>query len=330
MPEEGRGINARFRGREGGLTKALSAGEFPSVRVAAEGVEALVYRPDARRGFYRGPRFDGSGMIARVTWQGHTLFGPWRAPHDPCANDHAVGPAEEFGMGIFGMPGPLGFAEAAVGETFLKIGVGVQRKDRPGPYAFSHNYPIVDPGAWRVTQAAGRARFEHVAPAVRGYRYRYIKELRLERNGFTLAHRLANTGRREIRTCHYNHHFILLDGAPLGPAYRLELPFRPAVSKPARALVKTGAGWLEYARCLKAKEAWFSVLAAKPMPASRNWFRVVQRETGVAVRVVTEGVCKRFHLFATAKVICPEPFSVFRLKPGQAREWTIRYEFETA
>src|SRR5436309_9575672 len=46
-----------------------------------------VLLPDAKTGFYRGTRFDWSGVVEKAQINGHTLFGYWKATHDPTNHD---------------------------------------------------------------------------------------------------------------------------------------------------------------------------------------------------------------------------------------------------
>ena len=76
--------------------------------------------------------------------------------------------AEEYGRGISGMPGSLGFLEAKEGEPFIKIGVGVLKKEGR-KYFFEKNINS-QKGTW----------FYWIPPEIKlqEYRYEYKKELR--------------------------------------------------------------------------------------------------------------------------------------------------------
>src|SRR5689334_67880 len=113
----------------GGLPEALRAApaasgddplSYPHAVLTNGALTLTVLLPDASRGYYRGSRFDWSGLVARAECGGHSLFAPWKSPHDPTDPEGAFGTAEEFGM-----KGPDGYTEAKAGETFLKIGVGL-------------------------------------------------------------------------------------------------------------------------------------------------------------------------------------------------------------
>src|ERR1700709_1717514 len=92
-------------------------------------VSAKVYLP-GEGGFYRGTRFDRTGVVTHATFKGHDFGEPWFSSYSPHVRDFmwkdhqvtvstvsaSVGPAEDFQ--------PAGFDEAGDGGLFLKIGVG--------------------------------------------------------------------------------------------------------------------------------------------------------------------------------------------------------------
>ena len=105
-------------------------------------MQAVVFLPDAQSGYYRGPRFDWSGIVGCASLNGHTFFGEWFNRYDPEGNDAVTGPAEEFRHPT----SELGYDDAAPGGLFLKIGVGLLRRTDEKPYRFGGAYPIVDGG----------------------------------------------------------------------------------------------------------------------------------------------------------------------------------------
>ena len=91
------------RARPGGRSR-----RFRRRRLPAPGIEATVYLPDAKAGYYRGTRFDWSGAVARLRWNKHEYFGEWFERHDPVLHDGITGPVEEFLTG----DSALGYDEA--------------------------------------------------------------------------------------------------------------------------------------------------------------------------------------------------------------------------
>src|SRR5882757_10516068 len=124
-------------------------GDHPKALLTNGKLDALVFLPDAGKGYYRSTRFDWSGVVGCVSLNGHKFFGEWFAQYDPLKNDSITGPVEEFRTddgpmgqnpqrpGEFSVrPGAIGYKEARPGETFLKPGVGVLRKVDDSPYQF--------------------------------------------------------------------------------------------------------------------------------------------------------------------------------------------------
>ena len=130
---------------------ASPAPAAPTATISNGRLRASISLPDPKTGYYRGTRFDWSGVISSLTWQGHEYLGQWFERYEPTIHDAITGPVEEFLTG----DGALGYAEAPAGGTFVRIGVGVLRKPA-GETALQRfgRYEIVDPGTWRTTTPA--------------------------------------------------------------------------------------------------------------------------------------------------------------------------------
>ena len=132
------------------MLSQLAAPQFPQAELSNSSIRATLYLPDAQQGYYRGTRFDWSGAISSLKWNGHEYFGPWFDRHDPKIHDAITGPVEEFLTGDSG----LGYAEAKPGESFVRIGVGAVRKPEEPAYRRFETYEIVDPGKWTVRKGS--------------------------------------------------------------------------------------------------------------------------------------------------------------------------------
>src|SRR5215472_12896756 len=202
-------------------------GDHPKALLTNGKLNALVFLPDAKNGYYRSTRFDWSGVVGCVSLNGHTFFGEWFAQYDPLKNDSITGPVEEFRIDdgpiglndhgeMFVQPGAIGYKEAKPGETFLKPGVGILRKVDDKPYQFGEMYPIVDTGNWTTKIGKRSIRFQQVLRGPDGYAYVYEKTLTLDKDEpvMTIEHSFRNTGQKAIDTFVYNHDFFILDGKP--------------------------------------------------------------------------------------------------------------------
>ncbi|MEX2606775.1 MAG: hypothetical protein WD708_05470 [Kiritimatiellia bacterium] len=301
------------------------ASTYPRVVLSNDAVKAVVYTPDNQKGFYRAVRFDRSGMIAGVEWKDHTFFGEWKdRAHNPYYSDDVVGPAEEFGM-----THPLGFAEAEVGETFLKIGVGRLRKPDPKPYWFPRTYELVDFGKWTVTHGKDWVEFIHEVEDPQGYAYHYRKRMELseEPPGFVISRVLTNTGTKPIVTSWYNHNFVVIDGQPVGPDLKIRLPFEiknPQVVQDVVDVRPEGIGFLGpyrpdvgYGASI---EGDLTTLRHAPMT-------FVNTRSGAGLKVGFDFTPVKLNFYGIGKAICLEPFLEIHLDPGESFAWQNPYHF---
>src|SRR6188508_2291656 len=65
---------------------ALAAAN-PEVTISNKQLRVKMYVPDPANGFYKGARFDWSGIINRVEFGGHTFYGQWFSKIDPTVRD---------------------------------------------------------------------------------------------------------------------------------------------------------------------------------------------------------------------------------------------------
>jgi hypothetical protein len=272
-----------------------------------------------------GARFSRAGVVAQATMAGHSWFGPWR--HDappPDAHDAVTGTAGEFGMGINGMPAPLGYADAAPGETFVKIGVGVLRRPDDAPYSFANVYEIVESPVWDVNRDGNAITMRQtLAHAAWGYRYTYA--VTLDGAAFITHHCLENIGRRSIDQAHYAHNFFVFDGQPIGDGCTVTFPFVPAPRRMSDEMAQEG-------RCLRftsptlSAPAVFTELDGHGDTPADNGVEMQHARAGIGVRVTGDRPVLRYHFFATQLTICPEPFVAVNVAPGETIAWQHRYD----
>src|SRR3984893_12774870 len=157
------------------IAGTLIAPDYPEAEISNGVIRAKLLLPDAERGSYRGTRFDWSGIVSSLQYNGHEYFGQWYEKHDPKIHDAITGPVEEFLTNDAG----LGYAEATAGGTIIRIGVGVVRKPEEKAYRRFETYDIVDPGKRAVQSGRNWIEFVHELTSDEGYGYPYRKTLRL-------------------------------------------------------------------------------------------------------------------------------------------------------
>lgn len=304
----------------------VAAVPFPQATIANARIRARLYLPDASSGYYRGTRFEWSGVIASLTWNGHEYFGEWFERHDPKHHDAITGPVEEFLTG----DSSVGYDEARPGDRFVRIGVGaLRRPDEPAFRRFA-TYEIVDPGTWSVESGSDRVAFVHELRETNGYAYVYRKTVRLEGDTLVLEHRLKNTGRKPIATSVYNHNFFTLDGHTTGPDIVVRFPFDP---KPARALdgvVETRGREFAFVRRFEPRQTVFTEVEGFGPDAAAYDFRLENRATGAGVRITGDRPIAKLLFWSAARTVCPEPYIDASVEPGRESSWRIAYEFYEA
>jgi hypothetical protein len=307
-----------------------NAAAYPSVRLVGPRSEAMVYLPDPSRGYYRGPRFDWTGLTASLLLDGHEVFGEWReGPHDPLGNDFVVGPACEFGMGPqTGNPPPIGYDEAEPGGTFLKIGAGERRKTDARPYEFGGAYPLVNAPKWRVSWGTSWMECREEAGLDAGWGYRYTKRIELCSDGTSMRvrYRLENTGARRFHQTWYSHNFIRIDERPIGVGYRLDVPFAVRFGRTAGDAVAARGNAIEFVKSPGPSEGVFAAVEGYGPDPSQN--SVIVRGPTAALRISGDVPVHRFSVFATGRTVCPELFVDIDLAPGRSRTWSDRYSLE--
>ncbi|RPI49822.1 MAG: hypothetical protein EHM55_22890 [Acidobacteria bacterium] len=212
----------------------VSAQSHPSHQVTNGEITATIYLPDAKNGFYTTTRFDWSGAIRSLKYEGHEYYGIWfskitdiydfgyEGPNkDVISADFTamVGPAEEFGA--------LGYNDVPAGGLFVKPGVGVLKRDEMN-YNHSRPYVIANGGKWDVKTARDSVEFTHTLsePSI-GFGYVYAKVVRLTpgKPQMTISHVMRNTGSKPIATNVYNHNFTTIDMQPTGPDVEITVPW---------------------------------------------------------------------------------------------------------
>jgi len=304
---------------------ALDQANYPKASITNGPVQAVLYLPDAKNGYYRASRFDWSGVIPCLAYQGHTYFGIWFSHYDPMVADAIAGPVEEFRSS----DGALDYATAKPGELFVKLGVGVLRKGGDTPYQFMTTYPLVDGGKWTVRARGDQVAFRQQLQSPIGIAYDYQKTVRLDHHEpvLILQHRLKNTGTKTIDTEVYDHDFFMLDGAPTGPGMMIRLGFVPKAEQSLEPLAVIQNNQILYQYPLKPGQSAYSFLTGFSNSVSDYNITVENQRTGVGVEQTADVPISRFNFWSIQTTICPEAYIHLVIAPGKTAHWNIRYRF---
>ncbi len=305
------------------LTGSKPSDQFPQTEITNGVIRAHLYLPDSNNGYYRGTRFDWSGVISDLEYKGHTYFGKWyKEEHDPGVHDHLAGPVEEFTQ--------VGYDEAKTGETFLKIGVGMLVKPEEAKYFFGTRYKNTNSGTWKVKKKKDQVVFFQTLDDV-NYKYEYSKKVQLikDKPEMVLSHSLKNTGKQTMETSVYNHNFFVMDNQPIGPDFDVTFPF--ALS--SEAATESTLGKLQDNKILFEKELinndhlFFRSLTGFSNSTKDYDIKIENHKTGAAVRITSDQPLSKIVFWSAPKTICPEPYIKLTIKPGETVNWKITYQF---
>lgn len=291
------------------------------ITISNDTLKITLHAPDGEKGYYRGTRFDWAGVFESIEYRGCNYADVWFEGYTPVRHDAVCGPAEEFS--------PIGLEEAAVGEPFLKIGVGMLEK-MEGAYDRFKLHNILNPGTRSVEVTEDSIIQVHNLESVQGYAYEYIKEIRLTgENSFCISHRLTNKGVKALKGEVYNHNFFTLGLLETGESRQLDFPFKPEGDWRAEySEVGFTESGIRFTRTLQKGESVYTGNiheAGKGLAGSPNAFELREMQTGRGVKAecalpMTKAVFWSYHLIA-----CIEPYSDFCVAPGETFAFTIDY-----
>ena len=272
--------------------------------------------PLAAEPYYRGTRFDRTGVILSLESGGHRYVQPWQRHYDPWSHDAVSGPAEEF-LPVFPDAGGI-----------VKIGVGLLRDDGE-PYDRFKLYEILDPGEMAVIPGPGSSvvSFRHFLDGF----YDYEKTVEIPADGrLRLTHTLRSDSPEAIDTYVYCHNFFILDGAPTGRATRFTFPFRPTGDwrAPYDSVRLTDRG-IAFDRDLAPAETVFMGNLRPTIPGMEraSCFTLQNLDNGLRVDSACDRAMDYAVFWSNPEVSCLEPYIPLRLAPGQTACWTLSYRF---
>jgi len=294
---------------------------FPQANISNGILQARIYLPDAEKGYYRGTRFDWSGVMPRLDYDGHSFFGQWFETYAPTIHDAVMGPVECFW--------PLGYERAAAGGPFVQPGVGILVRPDTAAYSPFKYYRILDPGDWKVKRSRSRIEFRHrLKGAEYGYIYTKTITLTKGRPEMVIAHTLMNKGQRAIETNVYDHNFFLIDSLSLAPGRELKFPFMLR-AEAARGLGEKAAirgDSIVILRSFTAGETVYAILHGYDSSANDYDIRLEDHRTGAGVHITADRPLSKLVFWGSVKVMCPEPYIHVSVPQGSSFTWTIRYE----
>ena len=310
------------------LASSLSrAQDYPKAEISNGLIHAELMLPDPQNGSYRGTRFDWSGIISSLHYEGHEYFGRWYEHHDPKIHDAITGPVEAFQTNDKG----LGYDEAKAGGTFVRIGIGTLRKPDEKDYRPYDTYEIVDPGVWTIHKHKDRIEFTHRLKSEQGYAYIYRKTVRLVKGKpqLLIEHSLKNIGTKTIETNQYNHNFFVIDHEKVGPDVVVKFLFSPNPVRGFKDRAEVRGREIVFPHELVGKNGVFSELEGTGSGVKDYDFRIENLRTGAGVRFTSDYPLLKVNFWAISTVAVAEPYIELKIDPGKESHWSITYDFYT-
>jgi hypothetical protein len=298
--------------------------DYEHVTLSNRQLDIEIILPDEVNGYYRGSRFDWSGMISKIQFQNHQFIEPWIAPHNSTNPEHGIGTAEEFCE-------PLGYEVAKPGRTFVKLGVGILEKPDNKDYWFNTEYKIIKQGRWNVSSTKTRIIFEQTLESDTGFACYYTKKISIGKTspGFLISHVLENTGRKNITTSHYCHNFSQIDKTPVGKNYVVKFPFDVTNldHELFEPIAETKGKEIGFLKNIEQGKCIFSNLTGFDNKVGSNQFAIENTKSGAGLKFQADRSVAWAKLYATPSTICPELGISINLKPNQQFSWENQYGF---
>lgn len=164
-----------------------------------EFLKIVLFNTDNKEDKHFSTRFSHLGYIKQITDKksGKSFL---TMPFETFKAFHGEGFPDEFEM-------PLRYDEAKVGEGFVKIGVGVEKKREEKPYTNWDEHEIIKKAENKVKKLEDEVIYTQ-SLKFGGFSYEYEKTVKLIGNSFVIEHTLKNEGEKTIKTLWYSHPFF--------------------------------------------------------------------------------------------------------------------------
>jgi len=287
----------------------------------------------------KGLRFSPVANVLRAQLHGQEFL---YSPLGGGALSYLGGLPMEFDIGQEAFqPDPPGYNEGANGDLFLKIGVGILRRNSAA-YDFSTSYPIVELAHTTATWQQDRVHFvQTLNGTANGYACHLEENLIIKNDRIVMEYLLRNTGTKTFTTEQYLHNFTTFSSRSVGPNVRLSFPYdftsSPEVvpwQPPAKArtlavaaqpTVIRIANMIEYTdRAPSVPKIWVYTPEGY---AGAERFAVEHLDLHQRVTVEASIPAAYVGIWTTDYQVSPEQFLQVTLAPGQEARFTRTYTF---
>jgi len=238
-------------------------------------------------------------------------------------------------------PDPPGYNEGVNGDPFLKVGVGILRRNA-GAYNFSTDYPVVELARTTVAWESDRAHFvQTLSGNARGYSCRLEEDLVVKNDRLTMRYLLRNTGTKRFTTEQYLHNFVCFSGRSVGPNVEVSFPYdftaSPDVtpwSAPGKVRSILAAAQPDVVRVANSVVYLNKITSIpkiwiyKPQDdAGPDLFSVEHTQTEQRLLIGASIPAAYVGIWTTDYQVSPEQFLQITLAPGEEARFTRTYTF---
>ena len=306
-----------------------------SIIIRSENLEVSILPPQPKPA---SERFDSSCFVDKVILNGkHSFCVPeQKLPDRKTCN--GAGLCAEFKWCELA-------CEVKAGEFFPKIGVGLLRQTEDNRiYNIWNNYEVV-PFELKAEASSDRVRFIQEPKECLGVAARIYREAIVWKNTLSLYTTIENTGVRALDLSEYHHNFVAIDDIPVGPGYRLKVPFDGRISElsdscrvrcedkavPGRiapGILSADGDTILWNGMMTGLEYHKNTQAEHILPMARYYWTLTHDRSPAAVSEIMSFTPNKFALWGIEHCICPEVFIKLFVMPGAKQSWTRTWIFE--
>lgn len=299
--------------------------------------------PDCR--WNQGLRFSPVANVIRVQLNDLDFC---YAPPNGGALSYLGGLPMEFDIGQESFqPDPPGYNEGSNGSSFLKIGVGILRRNS-SPYNFSSNYEVVELAQTTTTWESDRAHFvQTLSGTANGYSCQLEEDVIVKNDSILMNYVLTNTGTKTFTTEQYLHNFLTFSQKNVGPNYRVYFPYQmvtsPKVQEWAPPVLKQVGRGLKFVDdnppmvSLENMVLYTKTISSVP----KTWVykpddylgpdTIAVEQSEIGQRVIIDSSLRSAYvgIWTTSYQVSPEQFLIITLAPGEHAAFTRTYKFST-
>lgn len=280
-------------------------------------------------------RFCGAAVVEQVVLHGRHRFCQPEQKRADRVTCNGVGLCSEFVWDQLA-------GEVTADQMFPKIGVGLLRQRlEGGSYDMWKTYAVEPfPISCTVMPDGQAAVFYQKQSPCLGIEAMMTRTVRVYRNMLIITTELENNGPRTLALTEYQHNFVAIDDMPIGPGYRLSVPFDGTIAgigkstvritdyqTPVLDVMEAEGNTIKWKKPMTETACHKVTKTEQILPQSEYTWSLVCRQAGAKVSETVHFVPEQLVIWGIEHCICPEVYARWQVEPGRrqvfARTWTF-------